>query len=201
MSTEVKTYTHRTVTEGNVSYSEMIETYLGKWVKVEDFDASQAQIAELKGVLDLKNDDYVRQVGTWKIIQRLEEEVAELKAKLESYELRFSTIADKIMYGFDKDSVYKIAIEPLDHKSIMEENEAYFTSLESELKEARGVVVWYGDKKNWVSIRDRTSPSGFFYSCTDDSDEEPFNKNDEDDERVIGGKLARAYLLKYPSEG
>lgn len=33
----------------------------------------QAENAELKGVLNLKNDEYVQQVGTWRIIHRLEE--------------------------------------------------------------------------------------------------------------------------------
>jgi len=40
--------------------------------------ALQEQVKELEGVLDLKQDEYVQQVGTWKIIQRLEEQVKQL---------------------------------------------------------------------------------------------------------------------------
>jgi hypothetical protein len=42
-------------------------------------EAQALELKEAKGALDLKNDDYVRQVGTWKIIQRLEEQVKDLE--------------------------------------------------------------------------------------------------------------------------
>jgi hypothetical protein len=47
-----------------------------------DRDAAIKERDELKGVLDLKNDEYVKQVGTWKVIQRLEEERDSLRADL-----------------------------------------------------------------------------------------------------------------------
>ena len=40
------------------------------------------KIKELESILDLKNDEYVQQVGTWKIIQRLEQQVKELEDKI-----------------------------------------------------------------------------------------------------------------------
>ncbi len=50
---------------------------------------------EAKGALDLKNDDYVRQVGTWKIIQRLEEQVKDLEqAKRELENENIAILAD-----------------------------------------------------------------------------------------------------------
>lgn len=45
------------------------------------------QNRELNGVLALKEDDYVRQVGTWKIIQRLEEELAKVHSLLDGIEI------------------------------------------------------------------------------------------------------------------
>lgn len=43
------------------------------------------RIAELESAFNLKNDEYVQQVGTWKIIQRLEEQNAALTEALRFY--------------------------------------------------------------------------------------------------------------------
>lgn len=57
---------------------------------IAGFDAAQKEaqgrIEELEGVLNLKEDEYVRQVGTWKIIQRLEEERDKLELTVKRLE-------------------------------------------------------------------------------------------------------------------
>ena len=74
-----------------------------------------------------------------------------------------------------------------DFQLLVKRNEA----LESQIKEARGVVEFYGDKQNWS---DSLNP--YRDDKIDSSDLELSEDGLED-----GGKLARAYLLKYPSEG
>lgn len=49
-------------------------------LKMED-DLS-AELKQAKGVLQLKEDEYVQHVGTWKIIKRLEEELTQAKGEI-----------------------------------------------------------------------------------------------------------------------
>lgn len=60
---------------------------------LEKLKSAEAEIDELKGVLDLKNDEYVKQVGTWKIIRRLEEELTCANELIELYEAALERVS------------------------------------------------------------------------------------------------------------
>jgi len=49
-------------------------------VEISAVEALKVELEEAKGTLNLKEDEYIQQVGTWKIIQRLEEQRDQLKA-------------------------------------------------------------------------------------------------------------------------
>jgi hypothetical protein len=66
--------------------------------KVEDL---QVKYDELKGTLDLENDEYVRQVGTWKIVQRLEESEARALAKLAELEVQVEKLVGVLNWTRD----------------------------------------------------------------------------------------------------
>lgn len=53
-----------------------------KFVHLVEAAPVKARIAELEDLLNIKNDEYVQQVGSWKIIQRLDEQVKKLESKL-----------------------------------------------------------------------------------------------------------------------
>jgi hypothetical protein len=60
---------------------------------VTDLQYTNERVAELKGVLDLKEDEYVKQVGTWKIIQRLEESEKRLETRCARYKTAIKKIS------------------------------------------------------------------------------------------------------------
>lgn len=77
------------------------------------------RIAELEGVLDMKQDEYVKQVGTWKIIQRLEEElevsegnkkhirnVLDLKGQVDALNVRLTKRVNELEFGLQKIAWY-----------------------------------------------------------------------------------------------
>lgn len=47
-SEDVKVYAHRIVNDSSGVHSEMIETFLGKWVKLEDFDTLSLELRKAK---------------------------------------------------------------------------------------------------------------------------------------------------------
>lgn len=55
----------------------------------------ETETKELRGVLDIKQDEYVQQVGTWKIISRLEEQNKELQKQLAEAEARAANWKDE----------------------------------------------------------------------------------------------------------
>jgi hypothetical protein len=61
---------------------------------LKERDKAHEKISELQGILDLTKDEYVAQVGVWKIIQRLEEERDELKNYIAQMETQDGKVQD-----------------------------------------------------------------------------------------------------------
>lgn len=72
------------------------------------FDQLAKERDELKGILNLKQDEYVRQVGEWKIIQRLEEERDSLRAEVERLKSKYDM--QELVKRADK---YKAALQEI----------------------------------------------------------------------------------------
>lgn len=62
----------------------------------DEITALKQQVAELRGVIELTEDEYVRQVGTWKIIQRLECERDEATEALGMSSKRNGQLSDRV---------------------------------------------------------------------------------------------------------
>lgn len=62
------------------------------------YEALKAKLAELQSYAELHKDDYVREVGSWKIIQRLEEHNKDLEAKLDVAVEALEFISDNLGY-------------------------------------------------------------------------------------------------------
>lgn len=79
----------------------------------EELGRLQNERDELKGALKLATDDYVKQVGTWKIIQRLEEERDAYRDALEkiaekmSYPSMRQRMAQQVLAQYDTTGVKK----------------------------------------------------------------------------------------------
>lgn len=58
----------------------------------------ETRLDELKGVIDLESDEYVRQVGTWKIIQRLEEQLDKAKKAYSEWQLEEEKANGELIY-------------------------------------------------------------------------------------------------------
>lgn len=72
-------------------------------------------------------------------LDNLRVENEELLNKLISYESRFATVADKLMYGFDSSKLYTYLMEPFNN-SISEQNEKEFEALENQLSAAQAEI-------------------------------------------------------------
>jgi hypothetical protein len=102
---------------------------------------------------------------------------------------------------FDEESGFIRIVEELPDGTQMgcyvnfERHPSSYLALERKLAKAVRALGFYADKGSWTVIREFED----CYSCTDDSDEEPMNPRDDDDPRVIGGKIAREAIAELES--
>lgn len=54
----------------------------------------EAELSDLNGFIGFKNDEYIKQVGTWKIIQRLDSQVEELRRANEIMKMALEEISN-----------------------------------------------------------------------------------------------------------
>jgi hypothetical protein len=100
----------RITDDAAVKYLEALPVLAKLQQQAEKIESLVQETTNLRGVLGLKNDDYVRQVGTWKLIQRLEEQKTELESRLKEAESvieAFASLPGEMYYG-ESDSYYDL---------------------------------------------------------------------------------------------
>jgi hypothetical protein len=177
MSTEVKVKYQLTEVELK-DMGDFITTCFDLNDAIQNYQSEWAKFGFL-GALDyVHNVALMQPLSTKHELSQSQAQIAELKAEIkrlnDKYDFQWIVKQNKDLENHIRD---------LEVNTIM--------NLELQLKEARGVVEFYGDKQNWS---DSLNP--YRDDKIDSSDLELSEDGLED-----GGKLARAYLLKYPSEG
>lgn len=92
-------------------YDTGTERAIAVWAFRKGHMSRDAEVAELRGVLDLEQDEYVDSVGIWKIIQRLEAEVAELKQMLAEMENKLDRTEHGLRVREEQVARYRDALE------------------------------------------------------------------------------------------
>lgn len=94
------------LSEGDNGNAE-ISFLAGYAARDEEVEKLKAELKELKGLFDLSKDEYISQVGSWKIIQRLQEENEKLKLQLNQAIKELGFLRDY----FDEADVMKAYVE------------------------------------------------------------------------------------------
>lgn len=102
------------LSEGDNGNAE-ISFLAGYAARDEEVEKLKAELKELKGLFDLSKDEYINQVGSWKIIQRLQEENEKLKQQLEIAETTLAKASP------DYFNLYQKIIDDIEHENV--ENE------------------------------------------------------------------------------